>query len=151
MNSLLCKAKLSFVCFFLVFFANAVNAEIIDPENYILKSGYQSKSIGDDGKTVFYIFTERALLGRIAAVEVDIDKLPKRQEVFKVCDFMRGGVKAKLIEEQGIAYDVALANYGYSGKIIACSLKYMLGSKSGTQLIFSKSTEAGVYIVYVAT
>lgn len=123
--------------------------EVIDPEVYIQKNGYQSEDIGDDGKTVFYTFTERAKSSRIKSLETGIEELPKHIEVKKVCDFMRGGAKAKLIAEMGIELDVAVTNYGYQGSTIACVLKYMHGSSVGTQLMYSKKGASGMYLVFV--
>ena len=134
---------------FLCFASTLAFGEVIDPEAHVLKNGYHSVNMGDDGKMRFYSFTERATSPRIAALEAEIEKLPKHIEVHKVCDFMRGGTKAKLIEQRGIALDVALTNYGYSGSTIACVLKYMHGSNVGTQLIYNKKGGAGVYMVFV--
>ncbi|MBK9426835.1 MAG: hypothetical protein IPN63_05250 [Gammaproteobacteria bacterium] len=128
--------------------AHAV-AEVIDPEKHVLKNGYHSVKMGDDGKTRFYSFTERAASPRIAALETEIAKLPKHVEVQKMCDFMRGATKAKLIEQRGIAIDVAVTNYGYSGATVACVLKYMHDSNVGTQLIYNKKGAGGMYMVFV--
>jgi hypothetical protein len=125
------------------------NAEVIDPENHIKKNGYHSVKMGDDGKTRFYSYTERAKSPRITALKNDISKLPKHIEVQKMCDFMRGGVKATLIEQQGISFDVAVTNYGYSGSTIACVLKYMHENTVGTQLIYSKKGDGGMYMLFV--
>lgn len=124
-------------------------ADVIDPEKHIQKNGYHSVRIGDDGETRFYSYTERAISSRVAALENDIAKMPKRVEVQKMCDFMRGGTKAKLIEQGGIALDVAVTNYGYSGSTVACVLKYMHESKVGTQLIYSKKSSGAMYMVFV--
>lgn len=124
-------------------------ADVVDPEYYIQKNGHQYSRKGDDGKTNFYSFTERATKHRISVLEKEIEALPKNAEVFKVCDSMRGGVKAKIIQEQGISMDVAATNYGYSGSTIACVLKYMHENTIGTQLIFSKKGANGVYMVFV--
>lgn len=124
-------------------------AEIIDPEKHIVKNGFHSVKMGDDGKTRFYSFTERAASTRITALENEIAKLPKHVEVQKMCDFMRGGTKAKLIEQRGIAIDVAVTNYGYSGATVACVLKYMYESNVGTQLIYNKKGASGMYMVFV--
>jgi hypothetical protein len=124
-------------------------AQVIDPETHILKNGYHSVKMGDDGKTRFYSFTERAASLRIAALETEIAKLPKHVDVQKMCDFMRGTTKAKLIEQRGIAIDVAVTNYGYSGSTVACVLKYMHASNVGTQLIYNKKGAGGMYMVFV--
>lgn len=134
---------------FLGLLSTHVIAEIIDPEKLILKNGYHSVKLGDDGKTRFYSFTERAASPRIAALETEIAQLPKHIEVQKMCDFMRGGTKAKLIEQRGIAIDVAVTNYGYSGSTVACVFKYMHESNVGTQLIYSKKGAGGMYMVFV--
>lgn len=128
--------------------AHAV-AEVIDPEKHVLKNGYHSVKMGDDGKTNFYSFTERAPSPRMAALEAEIAKLPKHVEVQKMCDFMRGTTKAKLIEQRGIAIDVAVTNYGYSGATVTCVLKYMHENNVGTQLIYNKKGAAGMYMVFI--
>lgn len=135
--------------FFLVLASNHATAETIDPEKHIQKNGYHSVKMGDDGQTHFYSFTERAAAPRIARLEGEIEKLPKHVEVQKMCDFMRGGTKAKLIQQRGIAIDVAVTNYGYSGSTIACVLKYMHENNVGTQLIYSKKAVGGMYMVFV--
>lgn len=123
--------------------------EIIDPETKIQKNGYQTLKIGDDGKTRFFNYTERAKSSRITLLEKEVGELPKHIEVQKFCDLMRGGVKAKLIEERGLSFDVAVTNYGYSGSTVACVLKYMFENKIGTQLIYMKKGSSGMYTVYV--
>ena len=90
-----------------------------------------------------------AASSRIAALESAIAKLPKHVEVHKLCEFMRGGTKATLIEQRGSAIDVAVTNYGYSGSTVTCVLKYMHGNKVGTQLIYSKKGVGGMYMVFV--
>lgn len=134
---------------FLGIAATHAGAEVIDPEKYILKNGYQSMNMGDDGKSPVYKFTERVASPRIAVSETEIAKLPKHVEVQKFCDFMRGGTKALLIEQRGITIDVAVINYGYSGSTVACVLKYMYGNKVGTQLIYNKKGVGGLYMVFV--
>lgn len=123
--------------------------DVIDPEKFIKKNGYQTEKMGDDKKTIFYSFTERAEKKRLTTLEAEIEKLPKHIDIQKICDFMRGGVKAKLIEKLGIAIDVAVTNYGYQGSTIACTLKYMHGSYVGTQLLYSKKGTSGMYMVFV--
>lgn len=134
---------------FLAVVSTHVIAEVIDPENHVQKNGYHSDKTGDDGKTRFFTFTEQATSARIAALESEIKALPKHVDVQKMCDFMRGSTKAKLIEQRGIAIDVAVTNYGYSGSTVACVLKYMNGKNVGTQLIYSKKGAAGMYLVFV--
>lgn len=135
----------------ILFFASLAHAagDNIDPEMYIKKNGYQSKKVGDDGKTVFYSSTERANSSRIKALQTKIEKLPKHIEVQKACNFMRGGVKAQLIEQMGVALDVVVTNYGYDGSTIACVLKYMYQDQVGTQLMYSKQGSNGMYMVFV--
>lgn len=125
-------------------------AEVIDPEKYILKNGYHSVIMGDDGKTLFYNFTETAASARIATLESEIVKLPKHIEVQKFCDFLRGATKAKLIKQRGIAIDVAVTNYGYSGSTVVCTLKFMHENNVGTQLIYDKKGDGGMYRVIVS-
>ena len=127
----------------------SAGAQVIDPEAKILKDGYQSKKVGDDGVTPFYTFTERATAARVSAVEQSIIRLPKDARIAGACEQMRGSAKALLIQQSGKAYDVAVANYGYSGSTIACVLKFMLGNKVGTQLAFLKQGKAGLYMVFV--
>jgi hypothetical protein len=127
-----------------------VNAEVIDPEEYILKNGYQSVMTGDDGITRSYAFTESATQVRIASLESEIAKLPKHVDVQKFCDSIRAGTKAKLIEQRGIAIDAALINYGYSGSTVACTIKFMHENNVGTQVIYSKKGESGLYRVIVS-
>ena len=124
-------------------------AQVLDPETYIKQKGYQSVRVGDDGVTRFYTFTERASANRIAELEQGIAGLPKRIEVFQVCDQTRGSVKAKLIAERGVAMDVATPDYGYSGSTIACVLKYMHENKVGTQLMYMKKASGGMYMLFV--
>lgn len=129
-------------------FSQAV-AEVIDPKTHILKNGYHSVTMGDDGKARIYSFTERATSPRIAALEAEIERLPKNAEVYKLCDFFRGGTKALLIKQRGVAIDVAVTNYGYTSSTLACVLKYMQGNKVGTQLIYSGKGTADLYMVFV--
>jgi hypothetical protein len=113
-----------------------VIAEVIDPELYIQKNGYHSQRVGDDGKTPFYNFTERTNVTRVTSLERDVNALPKDERVFKLCEFMRGGIKAKLIQSTGKNIDVAVSNYGYRGATVACVLKHMYGGEVGTQIIY---------------
>lgn len=134
---------------FLVGISSHAGAVVIDPEKHIMNNGYHSAQMGDDGKTQFYSFTERADPSRISALEADIAALPKNVEIQKSCDSMRGSTKALLIKQRGIAFDVALTNYGYSGSTVACVLKYMHENKVGTQLIFINKGQGGLYMVSV--
>lgn len=124
-------------------------AEMIDPEIYIKKNGYQSQRMGDDGKTPFYNFTERTTISRVTTLEKDIAALPKHEEVAKYCEFIRGGTKAELIQSTGKAIDVAVTNYGYKGATVACVLKYMYGNEVGTQLVYSKKAGNAMFMVFV--
>ena len=124
-------------------------AEVIDPERYIQKNGYQSKRTGDDGKTPFYNFTERTNIARVTSLERDIGALPKNEEVAKYCEFMRGSTKANLIQSTGKAIDVAVSNYGHKGATVACVLKYMYGGDVGTQLIYTKKARNAMFMVFV--
>lgn len=129
--------------------ASFARAEVINPVAYIQKNGYHSEALGDDGKTRFFTYTERTSASRVAALEREIASLPKHVDILRVCEMMRGGAKARLIAERGIAYDVAVINYGYQGRTIACALKYMQGDKVGTQLMFGDRGPNGMYTVYV--
>jgi hypothetical protein len=152
-NSIACPVSKHLVCLItiLILFSmcGIAGAAAIDPEKHIQKNGYHSVRMGDDGKTPFYSYKERVNPSHISVLEADIAALPKHIEVQKMCDFMRGGVKAKLIEERGIAFDVAVINYGYSGATVACVLKYMHKNTVGTQLIFMKKGQGGMYMVFV--
>lgn len=134
---------------FLINIAASVNAEVIDPELYIQKNGYHSQRVGDDGKTPFYNFTERTNVTRVTSLERDVNVLPKDERVFKLCEFMRGGIKAKLIQSTGKNIDVSVSNYGYKGATVACVLKHMYGGEVGTQIIYSKTTRNAMYMVGV--
>ncbi len=124
-------------------------AEVINPEEYISKNGYHSVGIGDDGKTHIYSFTERATPPRIASFENGVAKLLKHIEVQRMCDFLRGATKARLIEQRRVPIDVAVTDYGYSGETVVCVLKYMHKSEVGTQIIYSKQGSMGMYMVFV--
>lgn len=101
------------------------------------------------GKTPFYSFKERTSKSHIALLEDEIAKLPKDPAILGLCDFMRGGVKATIIQQRGIAVDVAVTNYGYSGPTIACILKYMHKNSVGTQVAYMKKGAKGMYTVFV--
>jgi hypothetical protein len=113
------------------------------------KTGPQTTRLGDDGKTKFFNYTERTNSARLTSLEKDIAALPKRPEVFQVCDQIRGSVKATLIKKSGDSFDVAAVNWGYSGATIACTLKYMKRNQVGTQLIYFKQGTDGVYMYFV--
>jgi hypothetical protein len=124
-------------------------AQVIDPEAFIQKNGYQSQRLGDDGKTTFYNFTERLNTAQVAAREREVASLPKDERVFKYCDFVRGSTKAKLIESSGKNIDVAVSNYGYVGAVTACVLKYMHAGQVGTQVIYSKAARGSMFMLFV--
>ena len=139
-------------CILLVSLINitaSANAEVIDPELYIKKNGYHSQRMGDDGKTPFYNFTERTNVSRVTSLERDVSSLPKDERVFKLCDFMRGTIKATLIQSTGKAIDVAVSNYGYKGATTACVLKYMYDGEVGTQIMYLKTSRNTTYTVGV--
>lgn len=137
------------IAILLLLFASLADAQIIDPEKYIKQSGTQTSRAGNDGKTIFHSYTERANTQRIASFEKGIESLPKRVEVFQLCDQMRGSVKAQLIKDTGRSMDVAAVNYGHSGSTIACTLKYMHETEVGTQLVFMKKAQGAMYMVFV--
>jgi hypothetical protein len=137
--------------FSFVFASTQAVADVVDPEKYILKNGYHSVRFGDGGKTPFYSFNERSSAPRVARLVAEIELLPKLTEAQKVCDFMRGAIKSKLIEQNGIAIDVALTNYGYNGSTIACVFKYMHKKNLGTQIMYSKKGVGGAYMVFVTS
>jgi hypothetical protein len=125
-------------------------AEIINPVTYIKEHGYKTSSLGDDGRTKIYSHTIRTSLSKVANFANDVVPLPKDPVVYQVCEMMRGGVKASLIENTGDAYDVAVVNYGYKGNTISCVLKYMRGPTIGTQVFFgSKGSDGAMYNVIV--
>lgn len=125
-------------------------AEIIKPVEYIKKNGYHTSSLGEDGKTKFYNRQERTTAEKIKSLESEVDKLPKSVEIFKVCDWMRGVTKSKLVEQNQMAIDVALKNYGYNGNTIVCVLKYIKGAEVGTQVFFAEENAKSVYSVGVS-
>ncbi len=127
----------------------AVESKILDPENTIKTEGYESRSIGDDGITIFYVLGKTETPSNIEALESQIYNLPKNEDTFKACDFMRGGTKASLIEQTGENYDVVTTNHGYDGPVMVCILKYMLEDKVGTQIIFSKSSRDVMHMVFI--
>ncbi|MFO7830724.1 MAG: hypothetical protein R6V18_01930 [Desulfuromonadaceae bacterium] len=142
--------KIIFLIYVILFLPILCSADVIDPEEYIRKNGYHSVKMGDDQKAKFYSYTERLPQAKIESLEADIEKLPKHADVMQMCDFMRGSVKALLLEEQGISCDVAVTNYGYQGSTISCVLKYMYEGNIGTQLIYSKKGADGMYMVFVS-
>ena len=127
------------------FGCGAAHAQAVDPEAYIAAHGYQTKRLGDDGKMIFYSFTDRTTKVAVGQREREVASLPKDERILQVCDFMRGGVKAMLIEASGKAIDVAVSNYGYSGSTIVCVLKYMAGSEVGTQVLYQKAAKGSMY------
>jgi hypothetical protein len=143
--------KIKFLIIVLGFlFPFPASAEIINPVTYIQKHGYQTTFLGDDGRTRFYSFTIRTSVSKVSNFAVDVSALPKDPSIYQVCDMMRGSVKANLIESAGIAYDVAVVNYGYKGNTISCVLKYMSGPSIGTQVFFgSKGQDGAMYNVIV--
>lgn len=150
MNSIYAKWLRSFLfAGLLAAIAPFALTQSIDPEFQIKKTGPQSTRLGDDGKTKFFNYTERANPERISFLEKDIAALPKRSEIFQVCDQMRGSVKATLIKQSGESLDVAAVNWGYTGATIACALKYMKKNQVGTQLIYVKQSSDGVYMYFV--
>ena len=126
-------------------------AEALDPEAMIKKEGYEKKTLGSDGKTYFFVLGKFEHLPRIQQLEKEVAKLPKDHRLFSMCDFLRAGAKAKLIEKDGLSYDVAVTDYGYDGPAIACVLKFMLDGKIGTQISYSKKGQDGMYMVFFKT
>lgn len=118
----------------------------IDPEKLILTNGYHHKVIGDDGKTMFYSFTERVPTNKITELEYQISKLPKHAEAQKGCDFLHQSVKSQIANKNT---DVTLANYGYNESSLVCALKYKNGSNVGTQLVWQKLSTSGMYMFFV--
>ncbi len=112
--------------------------------------GVQQTRMGQDGETRFHSYTERASHDRIVELESQIEALPKTAKIRDFCDFLRGGVKAQLIEETHLALDVVVVDYGYQGPVVACVLKYMYAGQVGTQLVFAKGGAKGMYTLYVA-
>lgn len=122
-----------------------VHAEAVDPEAYIAAHGYQTKRLGDDGRMVFYLFTDRTTKEVVRQREQEVAALPKDWRIFQACDLIRGGTKAMLIESSGKAIDVAVSNYGYSGSTVACVLKYMAGAEVGTRVLYQKLAKGSMY------
>ncbi|QRP62829.1 hypothetical protein I6J77_11875 [Rhodanobacter sp. FDAARGOS 1247] len=125
-----------------------VFGQAIDPEARIKADGYQSLNHGSDG-TPWYTLGETVPQERIKELEVQVARLPKDERLLSVCNLARGGAKAKLIEQSGLAYDVAVTDYGYEGRTIVCVLKFMLGSTIGTQIAYFKETESAVYLYFI--
>jgi len=126
------------------------HAAIIDPEIYIGENGSQRQSPARDGVT-FYSSTIRLSTDQLTSVEAEVAALPKHLDLFKVCDFLKGGARISIVERTGEEVEAALVNYGYKGKIMSCVFKYSLHGVIGTQIMFYKQSEAkkGAYMVFI--
>jgi len=121
-----------------------------DPEITIKRHGPQSQRLGDDGKTIFFRYTERTTTRRLGELEAAIAALPKHPDLLRFCDFLRGSVKAMLLQQQGASdLDIAVVNYGYVGATVSCVLKYMSAGQVGTQVTFAKKAPSGMYMLFV--
>lgn len=61
-------------------------ADVIDPEEFIIKNGYQSVQEGKNGAK-FYRYTERTQdSSRVNSLEKDIDALPKHKDILAYCN-----------------------------------------------------------------
>lgn len=124
------------------------HAEILDPEEYIIKNGYTSAKPGNNG-VMFYSSINPGDSTQVSMLESEIKRLPKQAALYQACEQMRGNVKARIIQEQGISYDVIATDYGYHDQTMACVIKYILGNSIGTQLVFAKKGNGGMYLVFI--
>lgn len=130
-------------------FPNISEANAVDPQLFIKENGYDSQRLGDNGKTNIYSKHQTVGIRKLRSLQADIMALPKNPDVFKACDFMRGLVKPRLIEQYKVDLDVVVSNYGHEGSIIACHLKYMHSNNVGNQLIYTKNTSSGLYMLFI--
>lgn len=122
--------------------------QAIDPEVRIRADGYQSLNHGRDG-TPWYTLGKTVSQERIKELETRVTRLSKDKGLLPFCSLARGGAKARLIEQSGLAYDVAVTDYGYEGQTIVCVLKFMLGNTVGTQIVYIKETDSAVYLYFI--
>lgn len=123
---------------------------IIDPEAYILKNGYTFNGVGGDGKTQLYSNTVRVPKGQLQTLSNGIAALPEHADTLKACSFLANMVKTKILQNGGRIDDVRVAQHGYSNAIVACTLNYLPVSSGGSKLIYSKTTQQGVFMVFVS-
>lgn len=124
------------------------HAEAVDPEAYILKNGHQFTSVGADGHTQLYSNTIKVGKEQLASLTTQIASLPKHADTLRACTFLRDQVKAGILRNGGKLDDVLVANHGYEGPIVACTLSYVPNA-SGDKLIYSKNGEKGIYMLFV--
>lgn len=133
--------NLSFLLFLI---SNASVAEIIDPEEFIKKNGYQATSVGDNGKR-YYKYTDRTQSAeRIIDMVKEVATLPKDKPLFEICEYIRSSLNAELIKADR-KMDVSIYSYGYSGSIMTCVNKLTGGGFVGVQLIFIKDKKLENY------
>ncbi len=121
--------------------------QMVDPETRIKTDGYESLFYGSDG-IPWYTLAKAESQGRTNEIEARIAQLPKEKSLLPACDIVRGRVKAMLIEKSSLAFDVAVTDYGYDGQTIVCVLKYMLGNKVVTQIMYAKNANGAMYLYY---
>ncbi len=127
--------------------AHAYDPLDLDPELYIKDLGHAQVTKGDDGKMSIISKTAQIGAEHLSLMEASVKKLPKHADVYRACEMMRGGTKARLIEKFKKPIDVAISNYGYNGSTLVCVLKYMHADQVGTQMIYAKNTAEGMYIL----
>lgn len=150
MRSLLSSLTVSCAIAAAMYFVPALASDALpDPETTISRFGPRSKRLGEDRKTVFLQYTERTTARRVRELEVAIAALPKHPDLLRLCDFLRGNVKAMLLEQGASDLDVAVVNYGYVGSTVSCILKYMKAGQVGTQITFAKKAPGGMYMLFV--
>lgn len=122
---------------------------IVDPVAYIEKHGLDSRTKGDSAHS--YLNTKQIVRSEDVVIKHHdaIAALPKNEETFRLCDFLRGGVKATLVEERGLPIDVVLMNHGVEGPVLACSLRMVLGSEAGSIVVFFRAIGNEMYSLYV--
>lgn len=121
---------------------------VVSPFDYIERHGFDSKVLGDDGRTTF--ITKRVVISEedILALENDVAKLEKGIPVFDMCQFLTKGIKAKLIERRKVELDTALVNYGHVGSTVACALRVMIGAQTGAMVALYEAHDGKMYTVY---
>jgi hypothetical protein len=119
-----------------------------DPVSFIDRAGYDTVGRSDDGSTV-YTKDHVAAPEELNKLRRSVAGLSKNQDIFNACNFMRGGIKAGLIEYRGLPFDLVLVDYGHAGPTIACSWRLLLGSESGAIYAFYRLHRGAMYSVFV--
>lgn len=126
-------------------------AQGLDPETFIRQNGFQSSGPTDSGKGTAFRFTDRTTMRVVEENEIKVTKLPKRQEAFQACNFIRGIEKATVVKSTGKSIDVVLSNHGYDKNTIACVFKYVMGANVGTKVMYFKASGEDVYILFITS